>query len=322
MQIRSITDYEAGISAIDTGYVRPMFDAVHLVVEDGRAALVDAGTSHSLPHVTDALQSKGISAKQVDWVLLTHIHLDHAGGAGAMMKAFPQAKLAVHPRGARHMADPSKLIEGASAVYGAAAVRRLYGDIFPIDAARIVEMPDGATAALGARTFTFLDTPGHAKHHACIVDSCTGHVFTGDTFGLSYRELDDGERQFVFPSTTPVQFDPDALHRSIDVIAAQKPGAVYLTHYGQVRDVPSQAEALHRMVDAHVRIAEACRDGGDRRFDRLRAGVTALLMDETGRYGTALSREQLLDIWKADLELNAQGLEVWLDSAGKKSGQA
>jgi hydroxyacylglutathione hydrolase len=314
MEIKPIVDYEAGISAIDSGYVRPLFDAVHLIVEDGRAALVDTGTSHSLPRILAALEQKRVVPENVDWLFLTHVHLDHAGGAGTMMAHFPNARLAVHPRGARHMADPSRLIEGASAVYGERTLRRLYGDILPIDSRRIVEMPDGAVASLAAREFLFLDTPGHARHHACIVDSRTGHIFAGDTFGLSYRELDQGGRQYIFPSTSPVQFDPQALHRSLDVIAGRAPAAVYLTHYGQVRDIPRLAQDMHRLVDAHADLALRCRDLGEARPAALREGVSAILFAEADRYGWTLPREELLRIWNADLGLNAQGLEVWLES--------
>ena len=314
MKIQPVIDYEAGISAIDSGYIRPMFDAVHLIVENARAALVDTGTSRSLPRVLDALQQKGLSAEQVDWVMLTHVHLDHAGGAGTMMQAFANAKLAVHPRGARHMADPARLVEGTMAVYGEQATRRLYGDILPIDKERIVEMPQGATARLAGREFVFLDTPGHARHHMCIVDSKTGHVFTGDTFGLSYRELDDGERQFIFPSTTPVQFDPAALHGSIDLIMSHKPQAVYVTHYGRLRDLPRLAQDMHRLVGAHAELALKHRVAGAGRFTLLKKGVEPILLGERKRYGWKLSEEDLLQVLGADVELNAQGLEAWLDT--------
>ena len=112
-----------------------MLAAVHLVVENGRAAFVDTGTNASLPSALAALEVLGLTPDCVDYVMLTHIHLDHAGGAGAMMRRFPHARLVVHPRGARHMADPSKLVAGANAVYGRDEVRRLYGDVLPIDTA-------------------------------------------------------------------------------------------------------------------------------------------------------------------------------------------
>lgn len=314
MKIQPVIDYGAGISAIDSGYIRPMFDAVHLIVDNGRAALVDTGTSRSLPRVLQALVQKGVSAEHVDWVMLTHVHLDHAGGAGTMMQAFPNAKLAVHPRGARHMADPARLVEGTIGVYGEEATRRLYGDIVPIDKGRIAEMHQGATARLGGREFTFLDTPGHARHHMCIVDSKTGHVFTGDTFGLSYRELDDGERQFIFPSTTPVQFDPAALHASIDLIMSHKPQAIYVTHYGQLRDLPRLAQDMHRLVDAHAELALKHRKTKAGRGALLKQGVEQILLAERKRYGWKLSEEEALQVLGADVELNAQGLEAWLDT--------
>jgi len=171
-----------------------------------------------------------------------------------------------------------------------------------------VEMPHGAVAKLGSRELTFFDTPGHARHCASIRDSRTAHVFTGDTFGLSYRELDDGDRQYVFPSTSPVQFDPEAYHRSIDLIAGLKPQAVYATHYGRLRDIPRLAGDLHRLVDAHVRVAESCRGAG---YDCMKEGVTALLLEEAGRQGWKLPREKVIEVWEADLDFNAQGLEFW-----------
>jgi hydroxyacylglutathione hydrolase len=315
-----VTDYGFGISAIDSGYVRPRLDAIHLVVEDGRAALIDTGTAHSVPAVLGALAAKGVAPEQVDYVILTHVHLDHAGGAGALMRQFPSATLTVHPRGARHMADPSQLVAGTAAVYGEAEARRLYGDIVPVPRARIRETPDGASLRLAGREFVFYDTPGHARHHVAIRDSRSGHVFTGDVFGLSYRELDDAGRQFVFATSSPVQFDPEPYHRSIDLIAALKPEAAYLTHYGQVRDVAAKAPILHRQVTALAAIGQRWRDAGAERYARLEADVRELLLDEAQRYGAPLDAERVLEIYGQDVALNAQGLGAWLDAPGPQAG--
>jgi glyoxylase-like metal-dependent hydrolase (beta-lactamase superfamily II) len=312
--MNQITHYGHGIYAIDAHYVRPKLAAIHLIIENGRAAFVDTGCNDSLPIVRMALAELGIEAAQVDYVILTHIHLDHAGGAGAMMRAFPNALLVVHPRGARHMADPSKLIEGAAAVYGADEVRRLYGDVLPIDVDRIVEATDGLRVELSGRELACLDTPGHARHHVGIVDQKTEHIFTGDIFGLSYRELDTGGRQFIFPTTTPIQFDPAAMHASIDLLLGYQPQAVYLTHFGQLRDVAVQGAILHRLVDAHVAIARREKYAGAERHARIRDGLTHLLLEETSRFGCRLAGHEILDIFSGDLELNAQGLGVWLDS--------
>ncbi|HPU54094.1 MAG TPA: MBL fold metallo-hydrolase, partial [Burkholderiaceae bacterium] len=182
--------YAHGIHAIDAGYVRPMLAAIHLVIEDGQAALIDSGVNASVPAVLAALAELGLPAAAVKWVMLTHVHLDHAGGAGLLLEHLPEARLTVHPRGAPHMRDPARLVAGTIAVYGEQATRALYGDIRAIDPERILETPDGTRLTLGAREFEFIDTPGHARHHVCIVDHGSQSVFTGDTFGLSYRELD------------------------------------------------------------------------------------------------------------------------------------
>ncbi|MDT3677256.1 MAG: MBL fold metallo-hydrolase [Burkholderiaceae bacterium] len=310
-------DYENGITAIDSGFERPMLDAVHLVVEGGRAALVDTASNASLPKVLSALAAKGLSSVDVDWVLLTHVHLDHAGGAGSYMQQFPNARLTVHPRGARHMIDPTRLVAGTIDVYGAAEAQRMYGQIVPVPADRIVETPDGASVSLNGRRFEFLDTPGHARHHVCIVDERSGHVFGGDTFGLSYRELDVDGRPAIFPSTTPVQFDPPALHASIDRMLARRPGAVYVTHFGQVRDVQRCGENLHRLIEAHAQLALDCElDGaaGERRSQRLREGVRAMVLDEAQRQRWPLGHDALLALFDLDIQLNAAGLEAWLDA--------
>ncbi len=312
--MRSVTDYGFGISAIDSGYVRPMLDAIHLLVEDGRAAIVDTGTNHSVPGVLDALAAKGLAPDAVDYVILTHIHLDHAGGAGLFMQRLPNATLTVHPRGARHMADPSRLVAGTAAVYGADETRRLYGDILPVPRDRILETPGGASLRLAGRELVFYDTPGHARHHVAIRDARSGHVFTGDVFGLSYRELDHAGRQFIFATSSPVQFDPEPYHRSIDLVAALAPEAVYATHYSQIRDVAAKAPILHRQVDALAALGRRWRGAGADRYARLEAGVRELLLEEARRYGAPFSAERVLEVYGQDVALNAQGLVAWLDT--------
>ena len=309
-----VIDYEFGISAIDSGYQRPLLDAIHLVVEDGHAAVVDTGVNSSAPRVLAALRDKGLAPEQVDYVILTHIHLDHAGGAGLLLTQLPNARVTVHPRGVRHIVDPGRLIASTIAVYGAEEARRTFGEIVPVPPERIIETAHEASLDLNGREFSFFDTPGHARHHVCVLDTRSGHLFAGDTFGLSYRELDCRGRQFSFPTTSPTQFDPVAAHRSLDLILDLQPGAIYVTHYSQVRDIARMGADLHRLIDAHAGLAHRERDAGAARHERLKAGVTEIVLGEAERYGWTLPREQVLGVLAGDIELNAQGLAIWFDA--------
>ena len=309
-----LTRYEHDIYSVDAEYVRPKHAAIHLILENGRVAFVDTGCNDSIPNALQALDELRVSVDSVDYVMLSHIHLDHAGGAGTMMKLFPNARLVVHPRGAWHMAKPARLMESVATVYGIEETRRLYGEVLPIDASRIIEAKHETSIDLAGRKLLCLDTPGHAKHHIAIVDSKSGHIFSGDIFGLSYPELDTDGRQFVFPTTTPVQFDPQAMHASIEMLMSYRPQAIYLTHFGQTCDVAGKALDLHRMIDAHVAIALREKKAGAERHARIRVGLDELLLEETKRFGCRLADADVLKVFDADLELNTQGLVVWLDN--------
>lgn len=303
-----------GIYAVDSGYGRPMLAAVHIVVHDGHAAIVDTGSNASVPRVLSALAELGIAPDAVDWVLLTHIHLDHAGAAGSLMCALPKARLLVHPRGVRHMVDPARLWEGTAAVYGAERAFELYGRLVPVPAERIVAATEGMEIDLAGRKLRILDTPGHARHHVCIWDETSRSFFTGDTFGLSYRELDVDGRAFIIPTTTPTQFDPAAMHASIDRMLSFEPHSMYLTHFSRVTEVERLGVDLHRLIDTMVAVAQAARGDGVARHVEILAGLEQIVREETTRQGWALSEDDALELLRMDLELNAQGLGEWLDA--------
>ena len=306
------SDLGHGIHAIDTGFVRPFFDASHLVLHEGRAAFVDVGTTFSVPGLLAALDGLGLPREAVDYVIVTHVHLDHAGGAGEMLRLLPQAKLVVHPRGARHMIDPAKLWAGASAVYGEEAMRRNYGRLVPVDKARVIEAPDGFTLELGSRRLVFLDTPGHARHHFCVWDEASRSMFSGDTFGLAYPELASARGAFVMPTTTPVQFEPEALAASIDRLVGYAPQAMLLTHYSRVTEIERLAGDLRRQIGELAALGRAA-DAKPDRAARLRASVRELVLGWVHDHGTPLAPDRVDALVSLDVELNAQGLEAWLD---------
>lgn len=311
-------DLPYGITTIDAGYERPRLAASHLIVEDGLAAFVDVGTTHSVPTLLEALNRKGIPRENVAYVMVTHVHLDHAGGAGELMRHLPNARLVVHPRGARHMIDPGKLIAGVAAVYGADQMQARFGEVVPVPAERVIEAGDEFAVDLNGRRLLCLDTPGHARHHYCVWDEKSKGFFTGDTFGISYREFDVDGRAFIFTTTTPVQFDPPALHASIDRMMSYQPERMYLTHYGCVTDPERLARELHEQIDLYVAVAREAADAGEARHQRMKEGLAEIMLSRLAAHGCTMEREQILALLAMDLELNAQGLGCWLDSTAAR----
>jgi len=306
-----------GIYAIDTGFHRPRFDAAYLLVQDGHAAFVDTGTNHSVPRLLHALSALGIARSAVDHVIPTHVHLDHAGGVGLLTSELPQATTLVHERGARHLVDPTALYRGATAVYGAEEMERSYGRLVPVPAERVQATHDGMTLDWRGRVLRFLDTPGHARHHHCIWDVATRGWFTGDTFGLSYRIFDTAAGAWVVPTTTPVQFEPEALKHSIGRLIEADPQCVYLTHYSRVDEPRTHARRLLRLIDEMVAIGhEHAAAPAPLRHAAYRRALRDGLLQDLRRHGVAesLITGGVADDWLGlDIELNAQGLGVWID---------
>lgn len=308
-----VTAHPDGILAVDSGYTRSGLAAIHLIIHQGQAAVVDTGTNASVPRVLAALAAAGIAPEKVAWVMLTHIHLDHAGGAGSLICAFPNAKLLVHPRGVRHMVDPTRLWQATAAVYGAERAFALYGRLAPVAEERIVAAVDGLEIGMGERRFLVIDAPGHARHHICIWDERARAFFTGDAFGLSYRDLDVNGRASILPTTTPTQFDPAAMHATIDRMLSFRPEAMYLTHYSRITEVERLAADLHRLIDTQIAVARAARGDGVARHVEILAGLEQIVREEAERQGWTLPEAKIFELLRADLELNAQGLGVWLD---------
>ena len=300
-----------GLYAIDTGFERPRFDAAYLIVDSGRVAFVDTGTNHAVPRLLAALEALQIQVDAVDWVIPTHVHLDHAGGAGLLMRSLPLARMAVHPRGERHMVDPSALYAGACAVYGEAEMERSYGRPVGVEPARIISTHDGMTLTLGTRVLEFIDTPGHARHHHCVWDARTRTWFTGDTFGLGYPEMVNGNGHWVTPTAAPVQFDPEPLKASVARLLAHEPRALCVTHYGRVLHAPHLGPLLLSQIDEMAAIGNRLRDAPER-HTRLREAFVSMYRHRLAEHGFT-DVEARLPLMAMDVELNAQGLACWLD---------
>ncbi|MEJ8836077.1 MBL fold metallo-hydrolase [Ramlibacter sp. AN1133] len=304
-----------GITVVDTGFVRPQFDAAYLVVEEGRAAVIDTGTNAAVPRILAALAAQGLEPADVDWVIPTHIHLDHAGGAGLLMRHLPNARLVVHARGARHLVDPSLLMAGVREVYGEEIARRDYGELVPVPAGRVTAGEEGMVLHLARRPLRLLDTPGHARHHLCVWDEASRGCFTGDTLGVSYREFHNGRWHYALPSSSPVQYDPVALRASVARLLALRPALAFVTHFGAIAQVEAQADMIVRQSDAMAALAQGLRDAPD--FgERLRDGLRAIYLAEAHARGVGLADADIVALLEMDVALNAQGLGIWVGRRG------
>ena len=293
------------IVIIDCEYIEKEFAASYLILNQGRAAFIDNNTSHCVPRLMNALRQNNISPEKVDFIIITHVHLDHAGGTSALMAACPNAKLLAHPRAMRHMIDPSKLISSAQKVYGASEFERLYGTISPIPESRTQIIEDSATLNWNGRLLDFLHTRGHANHHMCILDRSTGSLFSGDAFGLAYPALQSNEL-FILPSTSPTDFDPQLAKQAIDRIVATNPQRILLTHFGTVTEIQAAASQLKRHLDFSEILLEEATKASTLDGSILERYCT----DKLTKYYSSIASftDAQWNLLKLDLSLNGSGI--------------
>ncbi|SDX02178.1 Glyoxylase, beta-lactamase superfamily II [Marininema mesophilum] len=277
------------------------------VIEAEELTLVETGPSPSVPYILEGLKERGYAPEDVKNVIVTHIHLDHAGGAGLLCQSCPDARVVVHPRGARHLADPSRLIEGAKMVYGD-QFASLFDPVLPIDPARILIREDGDTLDIGkGHLLQFINSPGHAAHHFSIFDPVSKGIFTGDTAGIYYQQTEEYGFQFCLPSTSPNQFDPDAMRNSIARFETIGPERLFFGHFGMM-DNPAEAyrqvlDGLDRFIDT---ASKAFKEGEGAK------GVEERLKNHYHSYLLAQGIPQkhgLFTILNLDLEVSAMGIE-------------
>lgn len=305
---------------IDCEYLAPEAAAAFLMVEGDEAAFVETNTAHAVPRLLAALERAGRRPEDVRWVVITHVHLDHAGGASALLAACPNAALLAHPRAAPHAIDPTRLVASARKVYGDEAFSLMYGDIAPIPESRVRVAQDGEQIRWGSRTLEVLFTRGHANHHLCLHDSASDGVFTGDSFGLRYPSL-QSKGLFVFPSTSPTDFDAEEARKSARRIA-DRGSRAYLTHFGEVTEMAAARDQLLVHLDESERILEAAV-----KSDLPDAGLADFCEEALrAHYARSLARHGLAgtdaewNMLQLDLRLNGQGLAFV--AAKKRAGKA
>jgi len=302
-------DEAQSVIPIDTHYLAPERMSVYLMVEGDRVAFVDNNTVYAVPRLMDALEGHGLRPEQVDYAIVTHIHLDHAGGTAELLARCPKAVALVHPKAKRHLANPSRLVQASRQLYGD-QFERLYGDIQPVEEGRLRGMQDGERLEWGRRNLDFFYTLGHATHHFCIRDSATNGIFTGDSFGIAYGALQYGATPYIFTAATPTEFDPHEARKSVARILSYTPEQVYLGHYGAHGNVAQLATQLLRTIDRCEEIMEegASSNREDRALqDWIRDRIHEVTFEEIARCGLPVNEETL--VWlNPDIMLNAQGL--------------
>ena len=290
-------------------HTRPLLASIYLIGDQDEYAIIETGTCHSIPHVIQALSDLNIDKEQIKFVIPTHIHLDHVGGASQMMDCFPHANLIIHPKGSRHVINPEKLIAGSMAVYGKETFEKMYGQIKPISESRVIIADDMHTESLGNRKLLFIDTPGHARHHFCIVDEQSQGIFTGDTFGLAYPGFKEHKNGLI-PTTSPVHFDPDAMKNSIEKLLSFNPCVMYLTHFGELPQPQQYKQSLYNWIDSYVRSCERVDPkGADDDVKHVEMNLWELTKEQFSDLNIDIN--EMKSVLGMDIQLSAQGLVHW-----------
>jgi len=311
-------DLGNGIYQIDLYDQEPGRTNGYLILSD-RVALVETGPAPGVAHITDALKSLAVPPEKVDCIIVTHIHLDHAGGAGTLAQHLARAKVYVHPRGARHLIDPSRLAAGARAVYGA-SFDRLFGEVLPVPPERVYTPADGETLDLGGgRLLTFYFTPGHARHHFVVHDPFSRGIFSGDALGLRFLALSDLLGfDFTLPSAPPPEFDPAAAVETLDRICGLEPDYIYFTHFGKAAGAVAILKRIKELISVFESIGRQVFDSGGR-DEEIETALWELVMREIGRHMTFDRGHPAVKFLELDLRLNAGGITHYFENMKTKS---
>ncbi|MEA2524053.1 MAG: hypothetical protein QOF73_1280 [Thermomicrobiales bacterium] len=305
------TQVDDGVWQIDLGFQgRRGVVAAYLLAGDGDLALIETGPSSTLPTLLAGIRAAGFAPEQLTHLLVTHIHLDHAGAAGPLTRDLPSARVFVHPFGAPHLVDPAKLLASATRIYGD-KMDPLWGEVAPIPSEQIVPLADGEEVRVAGRRLRILFTPGHASHHVAYADDESGAAFTGDVGGI--RMPGTG---YVAAPTPPPDLDPDAWRTSVDRLRSLNARRLYLTHFGAVDDAPAHLDRLLPELDAFLAIAEeTLAAGGDQPnlTARLHAHMSAGLGEVPPDVLTNLE-------WATPSYMAALGMTRFFTKRGRRDG--
>ncbi|OLZ11731.1 MBL fold metallo-hydrolase [Sulfobacillus thermosulfidooxidans] len=310
----SIIDYGQGIYAIDLYEEGKPFRSSAYVIKDNQTALIETGSARSHEALLQGLKELDLSPADLDHVIVTHVHLDHAGGAGQMMQRSPHALLHAHPRAARHLIDPSKLDQGARAVYGD-HMDEMFGALVPVDASRVVIEDDEGTLSLGEHTLSFYHTPGHAKHHMCIVDDVTQGIFSGDMIGIRYVPGYTGwDFDYGFPTTSPVDFDPDVMLQSLDRLEALGAHRIYHTHFGVTEPAQEAFDFSRKGVHYINELIKQLPENPS--YELVYRALSEIIAQDLKHLGHPVNN---VDPLALDIMLDSQGILVYIQK--KKAGK-
>ncbi|MEW9670217.1 MBL fold metallo-hydrolase [Ammoniphilus sp. 3BR4] len=295
-RIHLVDGYDLGVAGRTGTYV----------ICEEQLTLVETSASPSVPYILRGLQDLGLDPKEVRYIIVTHIHLDHSGGAGLLLKSCPNGNVVVHPKGARHLAHPQRLIEGARAVYGE-KFDELFDPILPIPEDKLITMADQDTLRIGPHCLLqFLDTPGHANHHFSIYDSVSNGIFTGDTIGVYYPELVQQGAALYLPSTSPNQFNPEDMMESMERIRQLNVDRIYFGHFGMSEEPSEVYRQLEYWLPLFLNTAEQAFTD-----EKSEEAIAARLYQQVEDWLTdrgISTNDSVYSMIQLDLEVGAKGL--------------
>jgi len=300
-----------GIRVIDVQFLDSGVTSVYSITDSGENAVVDSGHPDGVFNILKSLEKEKVDLASVKYLLITHVHLDHCGGAGDLVNFLPNAKVICHEKSFSHLTNPERLVKGASVIYGKSRLWKMYGEIKGIDPGRIQIVRDEEELPLGASKIKILYTKGHANHHISLWDPKTRTAFTGDTFGLAYPALQRGSAPFIYPASTPIDFNVSEMVKSMDRIMKLDPARLALAHFGFFNDV----QIAYKQMRHALKIIE----------DIVLHAITLVKKEEIEDYcltswKSFIENELIVrgydfnktdaGIYKMDMELNAKGIAV------------